>query len=201
MTKVTEDQAEKQIRNEKMESSVLQKDSATSKDSWLKQTLTISYRGDGPNNDYGRPYYTAKLSYEWLKMPVLGFEDVIGITHGDNVDKFDDMMIAMHSYTDYNGNKTYNDSEYDFEVKNQHGFADIFDLQLFTPTVRANNHEGFMMFAFEQDKTNDNTADLYGHYTHALQPTGFSVAITTGSIALTGATESNATDTHIDLTY
>ncbi|PAV30443.1 hypothetical protein CIL05_04880 [Virgibacillus profundi] len=153
----------------------------TETDSWIKQTLSVSYIGNGK--------YLAKTRYEWLYQPAATFSDAIAITHDDNVDVDNNSFFSEHrSGSGY-------EFDYGADRSNYYGLGDKFDLKRSIPAT------GFMYYEFKRDKTSDNTADLYGHYTHATSPGGFNISLSLGVLSLSGVTETQATDTAVDVTY
>ncbi|ALC83932.1 MULTISPECIES: hypothetical protein [Bacillus] len=165
--------------------------SDTENDGWITQTTTVS--------DIGSTYL-AKTSYKWLSNPDIGFSDTIAITHGDNVDKIAGSEYARHWYKDGIGTH-YLPADYSADTKNYYGYADKFDLKKVGTNHPPYDHQGYFYFEFNRDKTSDNTADLYGHYAHALTSPYYSVSLSLGAISLSGSAASNATDTHVDWTY
>ncbi|MFG6117988.1 hypothetical protein [Thalassobacillus sp. B23F22_16] len=163
----------------------------TENDGWITQTLSVSYLSNGE--------YLAKTSYNWLQRPGVGFQDAIGITHGNNVDKISGSEFAEHSYRD--GLGRHYEFDYSADKKNYYGYGDKFDLKVVGTNEGAYDHQGFMYFKFKRNLSSSNTADLYGHYAHALTSSYFSISLSYGGLSLSGAGESNATDTHVDLTY
>jgi uncharacterized protein YwgA len=202
MIKTTKEKALKEVeklkkQKEKNKYSLIKFNSAsaasdTENDGWITQTLTISYVGSST--------YMAKTSYKWLSNPDVGFSDTIAITHGDNVDKIAGSEYARHWYKDGTGTH-YLPADYSADTKNYYGYADKFDLKKIGTNAAPYDHSGYFYFKFKQDKPNDYTADLYGHYAHALTSSYYSISLSFGALSLSGTAESNATDTHVDLTY
>lgn len=165
--------------------------SDTENDGWITQTLTVS--------DIGSTYL-AKTSYKWLSNPDFAYSDTIAITHGDNVDKIANSEYATHWYKDGTGTH-YLPADYSADKKSYYGYADQFDLKGIGSNAAPYDHSGYFYFEFLRDKTSDNTADLYGHYSHALTSSYYSISLSAGVLSLEGSAESNATDTHVDWTY
>ncbi|NBI28640.1 hypothetical protein [Chengkuizengella marina] len=171
------------------------------RDSWIKQRLYVGTISGSGNGDY-----MAQTSYEWLEPPFVAYSDVTGITHGNNVDKVAGTEYGEHWYYDDNGYHTADiTNNGEAESKDPDGYADKFDLKLFGTGVGDNllarDHGGYFYITFDQDNSFDDTADLYGHYVHALTSSFFNISVSKGGISLAGSSESQATDTHVDFTY
>lgn len=160
-------------------------------DGWITQTLTVSQSGSR---------HIAKTYYRWLSNPDLAYSDTIAITHGNNVDKIAGSEYATHWYKDGTGTH-YLPSDYSADKKDYFGYADKFDLKGIGSNAAPYDQSGYMYFEFVQDSSSDYTADLYGHYSHALTSSWYSISLSAGVLSLSGSTESNATDTHADYNY
>jgi hypothetical protein len=163
----------------------------TENDGWITQTLTVSKSGSR---------HIAKTYYRWLSNPDFAYSDTIAITHGNNVDKIANSEYATHWYKDGTGTH-YLASDYSADKKDYYGYADKFDLKGIGSNAAPYDHSGYMYFEFVQDNSNDSTADLYGHYSHALTSSWYSISLSAGVLSLSGSSEVNATDTHADYTY
>lgn len=205
MVKTTKEKAEKGVKRQKEKKAKEMKNNKFSllggnsvdaawdseNDGWIRHSISVSDVGSNS---------LAKTSYTWLSNPDMAFSDVIGITHGPNVDVEAGSDYARHWYEDGTGTN-YLPTEYSVEKKNDYGYADKFDLKGIGSGSAPHDHSGYMYFEFTQDRSSDNTADLYGHYAHQIQPSWFSISVGVGNISLIGSAESNATDTHVDWTY
>ncbi|MET4562720.1 hypothetical protein ABIA69_003911 [Lysinibacillus parviboronicapiens] len=161
--------------------------SNTAKTSWMSMTTTSTKLTNGR--------ILLQNSFSWLKNPVVGFTDMVGMNYSDKVVIEPSTVKFSYKYTDGIGQHTKSYTNLDY---NTNGIAATFDLRVVGQNAGTSNHYGYLAVEVKKGNVNDVSANAYGRYTHSTLSFTVALAIRSGDISLGLATaESKMTGTAI----